>query len=72
MKRKVLGYHTFDAARDWAHQQGFDNIAETNYRTTEEADVELAATLEKYGKICRPGFGMLCRSFNGAEELSCA
>jgi SAM-dependent methyltransferase len=63
-------YHTFDEARRWACRQGFDHIAETGYRANKDPDAGLAATLEKYRKICRPGFGMLCRSLQGAEELA--
>jgi SAM-dependent methyltransferase len=61
-------YHTFDEAWGWAREQGFEDVSETSYRANGHTDSEHVATLEKYRKICRPGFGMLCRSLNRAAE----
>jgi hypothetical protein len=61
-------YHTFDEARGWAREQGFEDVSETSYRAKVAPDSQVAATLEKYRKICRPGFGMLCRSLNRVPE----
>lgn len=61
-------YHTFGEAEGWAREQGFGEISETSYRSNGNHGTGLAATLEKYRRICRPGFGMLCRSPNGAAE----
>lgn len=60
-------YHDFDEASAWARQQGFERIERTRYGAGGEGAV--GPILEKYRKICRPGFGILCRRTREAEAV---
>lgn len=54
-------YHSFEEARHWAVQQGFRNVTRTPYVVGGDDPNELQEVLHEYRKVCRPGFGMLCR-----------
>jgi hypothetical protein len=54
-------YHRYEEARDWAVQQGFRDVSRTQYAAGDDGRGHLGPVLEKYRRICRPGFGILCR-----------
>ena len=54
-------YHTFDEARQWAKEAGFQKIQETVYSGDAEHSQNAQNILDKYSLICRPGFGLLAR-----------
>lgn len=66
---QFVHYHSFDEARQWAQQGGFQSVTRTRYvEPGWEPNAELdkrrhraGAALDKYRTVCRPGFGMLCR-----------
>ncbi len=58
-------YHDFDEARNWARQRGFEHIEQTSYEPN--GDPTVGPVLEKYRRVCRPGFGILCQG-NGQRE----
>ncbi|MFQ5539405.1 MAG: class I SAM-dependent methyltransferase, partial [Candidatus Binatia bacterium] len=54
-------YHSFREAREWAIEAGLHEIVQTAYSVDEHAPNELGKVLDRYRRLCRPGFGMWCR-----------
>lgn len=54
-------YHSFREAREWAIEAGLHEIVQTAYSVDEHAPHELGKVLDRYRRLCRPGFGMWCR-----------
>ncbi|MFQ5929963.1 MAG: methyltransferase domain-containing protein [Acidobacteriota bacterium] len=61
-------YHSFEEAREWAMEARFHEIVQTVYSVDEHASDELRKVLASYRRLCRPGFGILCRRTGKEEE----
>ncbi|MFQ5931092.1 MAG: methyltransferase domain-containing protein [Nitrospiraceae bacterium] len=59
-------YHSFEEAAKWARSAGFKEVRRTSY----EAAGRQGEILQKYRRVCRPGFGMLCYGRNGPRSGS--
>jgi hypothetical protein len=57
-----VSYHRSREVRGWVREAGFQLISQTEYRTTGGVPERLESALRRYRTVCRPGFGMLCRS----------
>ncbi len=58
---QYVRYHTTEQCRSWAKQAGLTRIEQTLYRTGGNGDDRRKEILEKYWRVCRPGFGILAR-----------
>ncbi|WP_218068189.1 class I SAM-dependent methyltransferase, partial [Candidatus Thiosymbion oneisti] len=53
-------YHRFEEAKSWAEAKGFQSIPKTTY--SDPRCLHKNHILQQYLTVCRPGFGMLCRT----------
>lgn len=60
-------YHSFEEAKGWAWAKGFQSAQKTTYSDSGHPDGQTSKILQRYQTVCRPGFGMLCRTRRVAE-----
>jgi SAM-dependent methyltransferase len=58
---RYVRYHTADQCRTWAIEAGLKRTRQVLYRVEEDGQPDRKAVLEKYWRVCRPGFGILAR-----------
>lgn len=56
-----VSYHSFEEAKEWAQESSFRVISKCSYNTDGHSEEDTGMVLNKYVRLCRPGFGMLCR-----------
>lgn len=67
---RFVHYHSFQEAKRWAEDSGFERIENTRYHNDDGQDAELCHVLDKYRGVCRPGFGMRCEARRHPAENS--
>ncbi len=65
---QYVRYHTAEQCRTWAIQAGLGRTQQVLYRIDEDGQPGRKAVLEKYWRVCRPGFGILARYPEGATQ----